>query len=67
MHEKMKESEGIKVPAGTETEHKPLEETVSAAPNHGCECEAQPTVDGGHDCGVGHWSGNGKDIKFVKA
>lgn len=66
MHEKMKEEGGVKVPAGTETEHK-SDETVSATPNNGSECDAQPVVDGGHDCGVGHWEGNGKDIKFVKA
>ena len=41
-------------------------ETVSSTPNCGHVMDAQPVVDAGHDSGVGHWEGNGSDLKFVK-
>ena len=63
---KMVESDGVKVPASTETEQKPLEETVSAAPQHGNVICAHPTVDGG-ECGVGQWEGDADKIHFVKS
>lgn len=40
-------------------------ETVDAAPNQGNVTAAQPVVDAGVS-GVGHWQGDGNNIKFVK-
>jgi len=57
---------GVKVPRSTPEVLSPMIETVSATPNKGCCIEAQPVVDSGHDCGVGHWEGDCASIKFVR-
>jgi hypothetical protein len=58
----------LKTPKSTE-EVLNKSETVDSAPNHGgAVTEAQPTVDGGIDSGVGSWSGDGPfKIRFEKA
>jgi hypothetical protein len=40
-------------------------ESVSSFPQHGCVCEAQPTVDAGN-CKPGFWTGNSLDIKHTE-
>jgi len=42
-------------------------ESVSSFPQHGNVIEAQPTVDGAADSGVGSWQGNSDKITFEKA
>jgi hypothetical protein len=63
----MRHEDGIMVRSSTEETRKPMLETVSSTPNHGCPREAQPVKDAGHDSGVGHWEGDGQDVHFVKA
>lgn len=63
----MKKPSKTKGPEPTEEVRAPKRETVSATPNDPKDMCAQPVVDGGHDCGVGHWQGDGTDIRFVKA
>jgi hypothetical protein len=55
-----------KTPKSTE-EVLSTSETVDSARNKGNCIEAQPTVDAGHNSGVGSWHGDGADVHFEKA
>jgi hypothetical protein len=58
------DTDRIKVPPSSDA--RGTVESVSGAVNHGNVMDAQPVVDSGADCGVGHWEGDCTNVKFVK-